>query len=77
MDLQNFLDKQKIYALFLQLNTNGIGKITAEKIVLWTQELRHEITWEELENIMDPHDLVKDWVIPKQEFKALLLDITD
>lgn len=41
------------------------------------QKLGHEITQEELENIMDQHDLAKDGVISKQEFKALLLDITD
>mgnify|MGYP006093679525 FL=1 len=37
----------------------------------------HEITQEDLDNIMEQHDLANDGVISKQEFKALLLDITD
>ena len=77
MDVQNFLDEQKFNALFQQFDTDGSGNITAENIVSAMQKLGHEITQEELENIMDQHDLAKDGVISKQEFKALLLDITD
>ena len=65
MDVQNFLDEQKFNALFQQFDTDGSGNITAENIVSAMQMLGHEITQEELENIMDQHDLAKDGVISK------------
>lgn len=65
MDVQNFLDEQKFNALFQQFDTDGSGNITAENIVSAMQKLGHEITQEELENIMDQHDLAKDGVISK------------
>ena len=76
MSVQNFLNKLKINAQSQQFDIDESGNITAENIVLAMQELGHDITREELENIMDPHDLAKDAFNSKQEFKALLFDIT-
>ena len=76
MSVQNFLNQLKINAQSQQFDIDESGNITAENIVLAMQELGHDITREELENIMDPHDLAKDAFNSKQEFKALLFDIT-
>lgn len=40
-------------------------------------KIGHEITQEDLDNIMQEHDLAKNGVITYIEFKALFLDIAD
>ena len=40
-------------------------------------KIGHDITQEDLDNIMKEHDLAKNGVITFIEFKALFLDIAD
>lgn len=40
-------------------------------------KMGHEITQEELDDSMKKHDLEKNGVITKNEFKALFLDTSD
>lgn len=77
MDVKRFLDEEKLNALFNQFDTDGSGKITKDNIIQAMNKVGHDLTQEELDTIMEQHDLAKDGVISKQEFKALLLDITD
>jgi len=77
MDVKRFLDEEKLNALFNQFDTDGSGKITKDNIISAMNKVGHDLTQEELDTIMEQHDLAKDGVISKQEFKALLLDITD
>ena len=65
MDVKRFLDEEKLNALFNQFDTDGSGTITKENIVAAMNKVGHEITQEDLDNIMEQHDLANDGVISK------------
>lgn len=77
MDVKQFLDDGKLYALFNQFDTDNSGKITRMNIVTAMNKIGHDITQQELDEIMAEHDLEKNDVISFYEFKALLLDMDD
>ena len=77
MDVKQFLDDGKLYALFNQFDTDNSGTITRMNIVTAMNKIGHDITQQELDEIMDEHDLEKNDVISFYELKALLLDMDD
>ena len=77
MDVKQFLDDGKLYALFNQFDTDNSGSITRANIVTAMNKIGHDITQAELDEIMAEHDLEKNDVISFYEFKALLLDMDD
>jgi len=44
MDVKQFLDDGKLYALFNQFDTDGSGSITRANIVTAMNKIGHEIT---------------------------------
>ena len=77
MDVKNFLDDAKLQALFNQFDTDNSGNITKENIVTAMNKIGHNITQQELDEIMSQHDICKNGMITFYEFKALLLDLDD
>lgn len=77
LDVKQFLDDNILQAIFNQFDTDGSGNITKENIITAMNKIGHEITQDELNNIMEEHDLQKDGVISYYEFKALFLDLKD
>lgn len=77
IDVKNFLDDGKLQALFSQFDTDNSGQITRLNIVTAMNKIGHDITQQELDEIMAEHDLEKNDVISFYEFKALLLDMDD
>jgi Ca2+-binding EF-hand superfamily protein len=77
LDVKSFLDDNKLQAIFSQFDTDGSGSITKENIITAMNKIGHEITQEDLDKIMEEHDLAKNGVITFIEFKALFLDIAD
>lgn len=62
--------------MFSQFDTDGCGKISKHDISDAMIKLGHEITHEDVEQAMKIHDLNHDGSISKDEFKALLLGVT-
>jgi len=77
MDVKNFLDDSKLQALFSQFDTDNSGNITKDNIVTAMNKIGHDITQQELDEIMAQHDLENNDIISFYEFKALLLDFDD
>ena len=75
--MKNFLDDNKLMELFHQFDTNNSGSITKDNIVTAMNKIGHDISQEELDEIMEKHDIEKNDVITFYEFKALLLDLDD
>ena len=69
LDVKNFLDDNKLQAVFSQFDTNGSGVITKENIITAMNKIGHEITQEDLDEIMKEHDIEKNGVISYNEFK--------
>ena len=77
LDVKQFLDDNKLKAMFNQFDTDGSGVITKDNIVTAMQKIGHSITQQELDNIMAEHDMEKNGVISYKEFKYIFLDIQD
>lgn len=77
LDLDEFLDDNKLMALFNQFDTDGSGIITTENIVTAMNKIGHQITQYELNEIMKMHDIKGDGVISFEEFKTMLMDYRD
>ena len=75
LDVKQFLDDNKLQAMFNQFDTDGSGVITKENIVTAMQKIGHSITQQELDTIMTEHDIEKNGVISYKEFKYIFLDI--
>lgn len=67
--MEEFLDEGKLLALFNQFDTDGSGIITTENIVTAMNKIGHQITQQELNEIMKMHDIKGDGVISFEEFK--------
>ena len=77
LDVKVFLNEDKLNAIFNQFDTDNSGYISRENIVTALTKMGHEITQEELDDSMKKHDIEKNGVITKDEFKALFLDTSD
>jgi Ca2+-binding EF-hand superfamily protein len=77
LDVKAFLNEDKLNAIFNQFDTDGSGYISRENIVTALTKMGHEITQEELDDSMKKHDIEKNGVITRDEFKALFLDTSD
>lgn len=77
LDVQLFMDNNKLQAIFNQFDTDGSGSITQENIVTAMNKIGHVITQEDLDKIMAQHDIQKNKVITFIEFKAMFLDLED
>lgn len=77
LDVKQFLDDNKLQAVFSQFDTDGSGVITKENIITAMNKIGHEITQQELDQIMKEHDIEKNGVISYQEFKYIFMDIED
>ena len=77
LDVQAFMDDNKLQAIFNQFDTDSSGYITADNIVTAMNKIGHDITQEDLEQIMSQHDIEKNKVISFLEFKAMFLDLED
>ena len=77
LDVKNFLDDNKLRAVFQQFDTDGNGSITKDNIISAMEKIGHAITQEDLDEIMKEHDTKKDGKISYIEFKAIFLDVAD
>ena len=77
MNVKEFLNEEKLNAIFSQFDTDNSGVISRENIVTALTKMGHDITQEELDDAMKKHDLEKNGVITRDEFKALFLDTSD
>lgn len=77
LDVKVFLNDDKLSAIFNQFDTDNSGYISRENIVTALAKMGHEITQAELDDAMRKHDLEKNGIITKDEFKALFLDTSD
>lgn len=77
LDVKAFLNEDKLLAIFNQFDTDNSGFISGDNIVTALAKMGHEITQADLDEIMKKHDLEKNGVISKDEFKALFLDTSD
>ena len=75
LNVKEFLDDNKLQAMFNQFDTDGSGVITKENIVTAMQKIGHSITQDELDTIMKEHDIEKNGVISFKEFKYIFLDV--
>lgn len=71
INLQTFLDEQKLLAVFNQFDTDRSGKITEENIYYAMQKLGMEVPMSEIKLIIQKHDLTKDGMISFAEFKKI------
>jgi Ca2+-binding EF-hand superfamily protein len=74
LDLDEFLNDNKLLALFNQFDTDGSGIITTQNIVTAMNKIGHQITQHELNEIMKMHDIKGDGVISFEEFKTMIVD---
>ena len=77
LDVKAFLNVEKFEAIFNQFDTDGSGTISRENIITAMNKMGQDITQEELDEIMRVHDLQKNNVITKDEFKAVFLGTDD
>ena len=73
IDLETFLTENRFNALFSQFDTDGSGVVTSDNIITAMGKIGHKITQQELNEVMHHHDLKKDGVISKTEFRTMLL----
>lgn len=66
-----------LQAVFNQFDTDGSGVITKENIITAMNKIGHDITQQELDQIMKEHDIEKNGIISYAEFKLVFLDIND
>tara|TARA_B110000305_G_C19026905_1_gene441921 strand:- start:193 stop:477 length:285 start_codon:yes stop_codon:yes gene_type:complete len=69
------LDDNKLRAIFNQFDTDSSGIITRENIAFAMSKIGHEITEEELDEVMKEHDLDHNGEIDYEEFKAIFVEI--
>lgn len=74
MNLERFLDEQKLLAVFNQFDTDGSGKITEDNIYFAMQKLGMEVPRSEVKAIILKHDLTKDGMIAFSEFKEMFME---
>jgi len=77
IDVKELLDDGKLLALFNQFDTDNTGTITKDNIITAMHKIGHDITQQELDEIIALHDIEKNNIISLDEFKALLLDLDD
>lgn len=56
IDLETFMNEKQFNALFNEFDTDGSGNISPENIVTAMNKIGHQITQEELQEIMKMHD---------------------
>lgn len=71
------MNEEKFNAIFNQFDTDGSGTISRENIITAMNKMGQDITQEELDEIMRVHDIEKNNVITKDEFKAVFLGTDD
>ena len=71
IDIKGFLTDSRLRAVFNQFDTDSSGKITAENIFLAMQKLGKEINRQEIEDMIQQHDIVGDGVLNYDEFVAI------
>lgn len=57
LDVRSFLNDNKLRAIFNQFDTDASGSITRMNIVTAMNKMGREITQQELDEIMDEHDI--------------------
>lgn len=77
IDVMSFLDDTMLQAIFNQFDTDSSGVITKENIIAAMSKIGHQITQDELDEIMSEHDTLKNDVITYTEFKNIFMDIKD
>ena len=77
LDVRRFMDDNKLQAIFKSFDTDGSGYITKSNIVTAMNKIGRDITQEDIDEIMNEHDIEKNGVITFLEFKALFLDLED
>lgn len=74
ISVQKFLTHQKLEAIFRQFDIDGNDKITKQNIKDAMAKMGHEISDEELNDIMRKHDSSDDQAIQLDEFKKMIMD---
>lgn len=77
VDVMKFLDEHMLQALFNQFDTDSSGVITQDNIISAMNKIGHQITQQDLDQIMIEHDYLKNGVITYEEFKSIFEDVID
>lgn len=57
LDVQRFLDDNKLKAVFHQFDTDGSGSITKDNIINAMNKIGRPVSHKDLDEIMEEHDL--------------------
>lgn len=71
----NLLDDQMLDAIFKQFDTDDSGVITKDNIIAAMNKIGHQITQQELDQIMEEHDSNQSGDICFHQFKNIFYDI--
>ena len=77
IDIKGFLTDSRLRAVFNQFDTDSSGKITAENIFLAMQKLGKEINRQEIEDMIQQHDIIGDGVLNYDEFVSIFFQGED
>ena len=73
IDLRQIVKPQRIQAIFHQLDTGNIGKITEEELHFAFQKFGEEIKKEELRQMIKMHDIKGKGFIDFEDFQRMFL----
>ena len=76
LDVNHYLDDNKLNAMFSQFDIDVCGKISKHDIADAMVKLGHEISHEDIEMVMRVHNQAHDGSLSKEEFRALILGVT-
>lgn len=77
LDIREYLDENKLRAIFNQFDTDGSGVLTRDNIIATMDKIGNKITHNDLELIMNMHDLEGNGVISFEEFRQIFKDYVD
>lgn len=73
INVKDYLDDDRLNAIFNQFDIDNSGKITAANLKQAFSKFGREISDAEIQQIMQEHDVAKDGSISLDEFKKMLL----
>lgn len=75
ISVKKFLTEEKMLALFKQFDTDNSGKITIDNIIGAMHKMNHEVTENDIKEIMDKHNLKNNKHLDYNDFKTIFKEI--
>ena len=76
ISVKKILTSEKLLAIFKQFDTDGTGKITSQNIVEAMRKLGHDISPQDVKEIMEKHDIKNNGFLTFNEFRLIFQDIS-